>query len=165
MDFQEHLNIFIEEMVEELITPGQARILLLSEDFAFHSPDGPFLLTEMHKKYRQLSGGRKALIARTGRINPRLSRIARQTAIKHRSSRMQAQRKSTTKLKRRRTQQDRKRMGIKTRGVNPQTMNRKPKVRRPPKRHMSVTSRMTRPSGRRGYHGAKRHAAPRVRRR
>lgn len=163
MDFKEHLNVFIEEMVEELITPGQARILLLSEDFAFQTIDGPLLLTEMMRKYRPMSGGGRSLIQVQGRIDPRKSRKASLAAVKYRSKRAAAQRKSTTKMKRKRTSTMRRRMNLKVRGARPS----RPKVRRPARRTVMVRkpSSMTRPSGRRGYHGAKRHAAPRVRRR
>lgn len=151
MEFRDYLDLFIEEALGDMLEPDQISYCLLSEDFSFITPEGAIPLEEMHRKYRSVGQGRRVLVAVQGRIDPKRARKAKLAAVKGRAKRRMAQRRSTTKMKRARTMQTRRRMGIKTRGVRPAT--RRPSVRRPPK---------PRPSGRRGAHGAKRHAGPRT---
>jgi hypothetical protein len=89
--------------------------------------------------FRKVAGGGRMLVRKQGRVNPTRSMRMRKSRVKRAMAAKRAARNPQTKMKRRRTMQARKRM-----------MPRKKKMtQRKPK------------TAYRGFHGAKRHAAPR----
>lgn len=139
MDILEQLDAFIDDAVAELWDPIQASILLLSEGFLF-TPE--ILVETVRRRKRKVAGAGTVVLAKTGRADPRLRQAAirrmrnPQTKMKIRRSKQ----KATSKLKAQRTRQARKRIA--------------------PSKRRAMKSRIPRTSYR-GYHGAKRHAAPR----
>jgi len=133
MDLIEYLDAFVEEAVAELYTPEEATFLLLNESFKFTQLGEPVhLLTEMKRIRVKVAGGGYMTKRKIGRKDPRRSMIAKRSARKGRAKRMAAMRNPRSKMKRRRTMAARSRLL----GAS---------------KHKAY----------RGFHGAKRHAAPR----
>ena len=183
MKFRDYLDKFIEDAILEGFTPEFSADTLLSED-AVMLETGESLselaLTErvvrprrraavrrsavrraarpkkpkrraagggmrgQKRVFRKVAGGGRMLVRKQGRVNPTRSMRMRRSRVKRAMAAKRAARNPQTKMKRRRTMQARKRM-------------------MPRKKSLTRKSAARPKTSYRGFHGAKRHAAPRRR--
>ena len=171
MEFRDLLDRFIEDAVLEEFSPEFSADILLSEDTILLETGE--LLTErvmrpkrraavrrsaarrpakpkrpkrkagsgmrgQKRVFRKVPGGGRMLVRKVGRVNPTRSMRMRRSRVKRAMAAKRAARNPQTKMKRKRTMAARKRM-------------------MPGKRRKSMGSK----TAYRGFHGTKRHAAPR----
>lgn len=156
MSLRDFLDEYIETSIIESYDQDVAVSILLSENFSFFDEESGEVVTllEARRIYRQLPGGRKMLLRKTGPVSQKRRLAAKKAARKGRAARMRAARNPMSKRKRARTMMDRKRLfGGSRRAKGPGKVTRRPRpaIRRP------------RPSYR-GTHGSRRHGPPRVHR-